>query len=141
MPEVKSQRPPDLPSVQLPGLAGGASATGVEALIRQVKEGLRSRRYSFGDVLPPEAEIQELYGMTGEEAREGIRSLRREGYLQLHDDYGETYILDPGIEDGGPEPTGELGDRVVRLEALCAELMARLSALESQLASRARTER
>ncbi|MFE9648460.1 GntR family transcriptional regulator [Streptomyces sp. NPDC006365] len=140
MPEVKTERPPDLLPVRLPGRAGADSTPSAEALVRHVKEGLRSRQYTFGDVLPSESELQELYGATSDEVRQGIQHLRREGCLQLHDEYLETFILDPGTERVGLEPTDELAHRVARLESLCGELSARLATVESQLARRNRPE-
>jgi len=140
MPEVETERPPDLLPVRLPGRAGADSTPSAEALIRHVKEGLRSRKYTFGDVLPSESELQELYGATRDEVRQGIQHLRRAGCLQLHDEYLETFILDPGTERGGPEPTDELAHRVARLESLCRELSVRLATVESQLARQDRPE-
>ncbi|MFV0136193.1 hypothetical protein ACLGIH_23805 [Streptomyces sp. HMX87] len=62
-------------------------------------------------------------------------------HLQLHDEYWETYILDPGTEAGGPEEPKELAQRVARLETLCAEIMTRLETAEAQLAARHHEEK
>jgi DNA-binding FadR family transcriptional regulator len=140
MPERKFPKPPDVLPVRLPGRTAGESTSSVVALIGHIKEGLKSGRYTRGDILPSEAELQELYRATPAEVREGIDHLRRAERLQLHDEYLGTYFLDPGPEADGLMPADELGRRLVQLESHCAEILARLEAVESQLAQRGRAE-
>ncbi|MGI5198474.1 GntR family transcriptional regulator [Streptomyces sp. CA-288835] len=141
MPERKFPKPPDVLPVQLPGrTADDESTSSVLALMRHVKEGLRDGRYTCGDILPSEAELQELYRATPAEVREAIAHLRRAERLHLHDEYLDTYFLDPGPEADGLMPPGELGRRLVQLESHCAEILARLEAVEAQLAQRGRAE-
>ncbi|MFE1444163.1 GntR family transcriptional regulator [Streptomyces sp. NPDC058739] len=131
MPETRYDRPTSLECIRLPGPTTDDVDAAREELVRHIREGLAGHRYVFGDVLPTAAELQEQYALPEPELHDAIRELRRAGLLQLHDDYRDTYILDPGPQEPARPPGEDLAERVTRLEALYRDLAARVEAAEA----------
>lgn len=130
MPENKYVRPARLKAVHLPGPTTGDPEQSREELVDHIRDGLAERRYVRGDILPTVPEIRDRYGVPEEDVRLAIRELRRAELLQLHDEYEDTYFLDPGPEQPAGEPPEGLAERVRKLEALYRDLAARVEAIE-----------
>ncbi|MCF3131191.1 GntR family transcriptional regulator [Streptomyces olivochromogenes] len=130
MPERKYDRPSQLKTIRLPGPTTSEREQAREEFVHHIRDGLAQRRYVFGDVLPTVSEVRDQYGVPEDDIGNAIRELRRAGLLQLHDEYRDTYVLDPGPEHTEGEPQADLAERVRRLEALYSDLAARIEAIE-----------
>ncbi|MFE7455721.1 GntR family transcriptional regulator [Streptomyces sp. NPDC057554] len=135
MAEPKFDRPPDLRAARLPARST-AAADGADDLVRHVREGLLTQKYAFGEILPSVDDLQSHYGISESEVRAAILRLRRAELLQLHDEYLDTYIMDPGSGADNNSSEGSLMQQVSRLEVLCQDLLVRVEAIESQLQAR-----
>lgn len=130
MPERKYERPSHLKTIHLPGATTSDTEQAREEFIRHIRDGLAERRYVFGDILPLVSNVRDLYGVPENDIHSAIRELRQVGLLHVHDEYRETYFLDPGPTHAAGEPRETLDERVSRLEALYHELAARVEANE-----------
>ncbi|MGW0846108.1 GntR family transcriptional regulator [Streptomyces sp. NPDC002787] len=130
MPEKKYARPPRLKAVQLPGPTTSDPERSREELVDHIQDGLAERRYVRGDILPTVAELRDRYGVPEGDVHLAIRELRRAGLLQLHDEYRDTYFLDPGTDRPAGGPPDDLAERVRKLEALYRDLAARVETIE-----------
>ncbi|WP_405894963.1 GntR family transcriptional regulator [Streptomyces sp. NBC_00104] len=132
MPENKYARPARLKAVHLSGPTTGDPEQSCEELVDHIRDGLAKRRYVLADILPTVPEIRDRYGVPEEDVHLAIRELRRAELLQLHDEYEDTYFLDPGPGSGRPAggPPDDLAVRVRKLEALYRDLAAREEAIE-----------
>ena len=132
MPERKYDRPSYLKAIALPGATAGDAAQACGAFVGHIRDGLAERRYVRGDILPTVCEVRGRYGLTEEDVHSAIRELRRAGLLQLHDEFRDTYFLDPGPEAlVGETHKEELLERVKRLEDLYRDLGARVEAIDT----------
>ncbi|TQJ92793.1 GntR family transcriptional regulator [Streptomyces sp. SLBN-31] len=133
MPENKYDRPAHLKAIRMPGATTRNVARAREEFVRHIREGLADKRYTFGDILPTVTELRAQYAVPEDEIDSAIRELRTGGLLQLHDEYRDTYFLDPGADHHvKPEEREDLAQRVRKLEALCHDLAARVEALEGR---------
>jgi DNA-binding FadR family transcriptional regulator len=134
MPERKYERPSYLKTIHLPGptTSDTEQAPSIEEFVRHIRDGLAEHRYVRGDILPTVSEVRDRYGVPEDDIQSAIRELRRAGLLQLHDEYRDTYFLDPGTDrtPGEQEQQEDLANRVRRLEALYSDLVARVEAME-----------
>ncbi|MGV9455448.1 GntR family transcriptional regulator [Streptomyces sp. NPDC003635] len=132
MPERKYDRPSDLETIRLPGPTRSDVDGARDEFARHIRDGLAAGRFAAGDVLPTLAEVRRHYGLPEEHVRRAIRELRRTEHLHLHDDYLDTYVLDPGPDHPPGAPREDLAVRVARLEAMYDELAARVAAIEAR---------
>ncbi|WP_151483184.1 GntR family transcriptional regulator [Streptomyces albicerus] len=134
MPERKYERPSylKLKTIHLPGPTTSDTEQACEEFVRHIRDGLAEHRYVRGDILPTVSEVRDLYGVPEDDIHSAIRELRRAELLQLHDEYRDTYFLDPGDDRtaGEQEQQEDLANRVRRLEALYSDLVARVEAME-----------
>jgi hypothetical protein len=130
MPERKYDRPSDLEAIRLPGPTKSDVDGARDEFVRHVRDGLAEGRYVFGDVLPGVAEIRDQYGLPEEDVHRAIRELRRTEHLHLHDNYLDTYFLDPGSDAPAGTPGEGLVARVTQLEAMYRDLAARVEVIE-----------
>lgn len=132
MPERKYERPSYLKTIHLPGPTSSDTEQALAEFVRHIRDGLAEHRYVRGDILPTVSEVRDRYGIPEEDIHSAIRELRRAELLQLHDEYRDTYFLDPGTDrtTGEQEQQEDLADRVRRLEALYRDLAARVEAIE-----------
>lgn len=130
MTERKYDRPSDLEAIRLPGPTKSDVDGAREEFVRHIRAGLAAGSYAFGDVLPTVAEVRDQYGLPEEDVHRAIGELRRAELLQLHDNYLDTYFLDPGPDHPAGAPQEDLAQRVTRLEAMYRDLAARVEAIE-----------
>ncbi|MFB7111096.1 GntR family transcriptional regulator [Streptomyces sp. NPDC056190] len=130
MPERKYNRPPHLKAIHLPGPTTSDTEQACEEFVSHIRDGLAERRYVLGDILPTVSEVRDQYGIPEEDIHTAIQELRRAELLQLHDEYRDTYFLDPGPDHAVGEPQEDLVERVKRLEALYRDLAARVEAID-----------
>ncbi|WP_328876389.1 GntR family transcriptional regulator [Streptomyces sp. NBC_00287] len=131
MPERKYDRPSDLEAIRLPGPTKSDVDGARDQFVRHIRDGLAAGLYAFGDVLPTITEVRHQYGLQEEDVHRAIRELRRTEHVQLHDNYLDTYVLDPGPAHLAGEPRENLAERVTRLEAMYRDLAARVEAIEA----------
>ncbi|MGW3509175.1 GntR family transcriptional regulator [Streptomyces sp. NPDC000994] len=114
----------------MPGPTTSDTEQACEEFVSHIRDGLAERCYVFGDILPTVSEVRDQYGIRAEGIYSAIQELRRAGLLQLHDEYRDTYFLDPGPDHAVGEPQEDLVERVKRPEALDRDMAIRVEAID-----------